>query len=176
MQDSQEYTASRMLLATHIDELRRRLRAQLPCNEDAQDIAQQACLNLLQVNRPETIENPKAYLFQIARNLLYHHYQRPSQRLSTTSDIDVDTLACGDNGLLALTTDAIRREQINRAVQELSPKCQQALRLRWREGLRVAEIAERMDLSIAMVKKYLAQGLAHCRERLNPYVLADQAT
>ena len=175
MQDLQEYTASSARLAAHIDELRRRLRARLPCDEDAQDITQQAFLNLLQAKRPEAIKNPKAYLFQIARNLLYHHHRRSSQRLSATSDIDIDTLACSDDGLLALTTDTIRREQINRAVQELSPKCQQALRLRWCEDLRVTEIAERMDLSTAMVKKYLAQGLAHCRERLNPYVLADQA-
>ena len=95
--------------------------------------------------------------------------------LRVRSDTDADTLACTDDGLFALTSDAIQRQQINRAVQELSPKCQQALRLRWREGLRVAEIAERMDLSTAMVKKYLAQGLAHCRKRLNRYVVADRA-
>ena len=52
------------------------------------------------------------------------------------------------------------------ALRELSPKCQRALLLRWREGLKVAEIAEIMQLSRGMVKKYLAQGLVHFRKRL----------
>ena len=159
-----------------IDGLRRQLRARLGSEHDAEDLAQEACLNFLRAHRNDReIQHPKAYLYRIANNLLYHHYQGLSQRLSAISDIDIDTLACGDDGLLALTSDVIRREQINRAVKELSPKCRRVLRLRWREGQRVAEIAEHMDLSIGMVKKYLAQGLAHCRKRLSHYVLADQA-
>ncbi len=62
--------------------------------------------------------------------------------------------------------DAFRREWINDAVAELPPKCREALYLRWRKGYRVDEIAEAMELSRGMVKKYLARGLAHCRERL----------
>lgn len=62
--------------------------------------------------------------------------------------------------------DAFRREWINDAVAELSPKCREALYLRWRKGYRVDEIAQAMGLSRGMVKKYLARGLAHCRKRL----------
>ena len=159
-----------------IDGLRRQLRARLGSEHDAEDLAQEAYLNFLRVcHSDREIQHPKAYLYRIANNLLYHHYQQSSQRCSAASDIDIDTLACDDDGLLALTSDVIRRQQINRAVKELSPKCRRVLRLRWRDGLRVAEIAEHMDLSIGMVKKYLAQGLAHCRKRLSHYVLADQA-
>ena len=40
-------------------------------------------------------------------------------------------------------------------------------------GLRIAEIAERMQLSHGMVKKYLAQGLSHLRKRLDPDDVAN---
>lgn len=71
--------------------------------------------------------------------------------------------------------DALRRQQVNHAMQELPPKCQQALCLRWQEGLRVAEIAEQMSLSQGMVKKYLATGIGYFRKRLNRHIVADQA-
>lgn len=164
---------SEIVIRELIDGLRRQLQARLGSEHDAEDLAQEACLNFLRAHRNDReIQHPKAYLYRIANNLLYHHYQRRSQRFGAVSDIDA--LACGNDGFLALTSNAIRREQVNRAAQELSPKCQQALRLRWRDGLRVAEIAEHMDLSIGMVKKYLAQGLAHCLKRLSHYVLADR--
>ena len=65
---------------------------------------------------------------------------------------------------------ALRADRVNRAWRELSPKCQQALLLRWRDGLRVKEICAEMGLSQGMVKKYLAQGLAHFRKRLSRFV------
>lgn len=176
MDTSPSFATSEIATRELIDGLRRQLRARLGSEHDAEDLAQEACLNFLRVcHSDREIQHPKAYLYSIANNLLYRHYQGPSQRLGVSSDLDIDTLTCDDEGLLALTSDTIRRERINRAVQELSPKCQQALWLRWRKGLRVAEIAEYMDLSIGMVKKYLAQGLAHCRKRLHRHILADQA-
>lgn len=61
------------------------------------------------------------------------------------------------------------------ALDELSPKRRTALIPRWRYGYRVTEIAKHMTLSNAMVKKYLARGLAHFRNRLHRYKIADRA-
>lgn len=38
----------------------------------------------------------------------------------------------------------------------------------------MAEIAEEMELSVGMVKNYLAQGLAHCRKRLGRAIEAER--
>ena len=70
--------------------------------------------------------------------------------------------------------ETLQLERIQRVWHELSPKCQQARRLRWKEGLRVAEIAEQMDLSTGMVKKYLARALALCQMRLDRAIEADR--
>ena len=150
------------------------LKGKLASIEEAEDLAQEACIKFLRANRSEReIEHPKAYLYQIARNLLYHHYRAGAQRV-VFAEIDAEELICEGAGLEALTAETFRRQQVNRAVGELPAKCQQVLWLRWREGLRVAEIAEEMDLSAAMVKKYLARGLAHCRKRLGRFAEIDR--
>ena len=145
--------------------LRRHLSRRLSCEQDVNDIAQEACLRLLQAHRNKAdIRNPNAYLYRIAGNLLYRHYSgRAKLEIANSIDNLADDTSCPEEQ----TTRAMHAEQINRTVRELSPKCQQALYLRWRKGMQVLEIAEAMSLSRGMVKKYLAQGLAHCRVRLS---------
>ncbi len=152
--------------------LRRHLRTKLASEQDVEDIAQEACLKLLQASSKATdIRNPKAYLYQIAHHLLYHHYVR-LERSPDVADVQVDELLSADDSVECLAMGSLRRQQINRAMRELPPKCQRALFLRWREGLRIAEIAEQMGLSHGMVKKYLATGLAHLRRRLGRFAAA----
>lgn len=158
------------IIGDYNDHLRRHLRARLGSESDVEDLAQEACLKFLQaVERGLEIQNPRAYLMRIAHNLLYHHYTSRA-RSTVASDVDVDTLYAEGMDLESATALWLRSDRINRAWRELSPKCQRALHLRWREGLRVKEIANEMNLSHAMVKKYLAQGLAHFRKRLSRYV------
>lgn len=154
------------LIADWSIKLRKQLRSRLCCPADADDLAQEACAKFLQAqhaNKP--IRNPRAYLFRIAHHLLYHHYAGQQRRIQVALP-DGDGLADDAAAVEAQAAEAFRRERINDAVAELSPKCREALYLRWREGYRVDEIAEAMGLSRGMVKKYLARGLAHCRERL----------
>ena len=166
--------SSRFFEKAH-ESLVRHLKGKLASIEEAEDLAQEACIRFLRAQRSDReIQHPKAYLYQIARHLLYHHYQVDSQQM-VFAEIDSEELVCKGADLEVLTAEAIRRQQVNRAVGELAPKCQRVLLLRWREGLRVLEIAEEMGLSQGMVKKYLAQGLAHCRKRLSRYIVADQA-
>ena len=153
-----------------VDALLRHLRGKLGSREDAEDIAQEAYLKFLQAaERGLEVRNPRAYLMTIAQNLLYHHYTSRAHSI-VPSDVDVDTLYAEDPDLESSIGQALRADRVNRAWRELSPKCQQALLLRWRDGLRVKEICAEMDLSQGMVKKYLAQGLAHFRKRLGRFV------
>ena len=158
-------------IGDYIDGLQSYLRVRLANEEDALDITQEACLRVLRVN-PASVENPRAYLYRIAHNLVYQHYRNRWQRL--TNDVETDALASTDPSPEEIAATWIRKRQVETAMRELPMKCRMVLVLRWRDGLRVAEIAERMGLSRAMVKKYLAYGLAHFRKRLRWYVLADQ--
>ena len=163
------------VMAAHMEALQRHLRKRLASEHDAEDLAQEACLKfLVEWQRRDDIRNPQAYLQQIAHNLLYVHYSKKANQ-STDNGVDCDALVANEPSLEDRANDSMRLALVNRVWNELSPKCQQALRLRWREGLKVAEIAEQMNLSTAMVKKYLAQALALCRKRLSRHIEADRA-
>ena len=163
------------LLTHQVSRLHRYRRSKVSCEEDARDIAQEACLKMLQAShQPGDIRYPKAYLYRIAQHLLYRHYAGPDEG-PEVADTDIGQLHSADPDIEEQTIDIRRREQINESMRELSAKCQVALVLRWREGLRVAEIAEHMNLSQAMVKKYLATGIGHFRKRLRRFVAADRS-
>ena len=166
MASAPAHVDTQFVIGDCIDGLQRHLRSRLACEHDVQDLAQEACLKLLQAfQKGNDIDNPKAYLRTIAQHLLYHHYTNRG-KWTIAGEIDIDALRAGDPGLDDWADDAQRAERLNKALRELSPKCQRALLLRWRRGLKVAEIAEAMNLSRGMVKKYLAQGLVHFRKRL----------
>ncbi len=153
-----------------VDTLLRHLRGKLASREDAEDLAQEAYLKFLQAaERGLEVRNPAAYLMTIAHNLLYHHYTSRARAIPP-GDVDVDTLHAEDADLESSTGQALRADRVNRAWRELSPKCRQVLLLRWRDDLRIKEICAEMGLSQGMVKKYLAQGLAHFRKRLGRFV------
>ena len=146
--------------------LKDQLRRRLGCPADAEDLAQEACMRFLQAHRAnKPIRNPRAYLFRIGHHLLYHHY-KVQLRWHEIPALDSDELIDEAAVVELEAAEALRRGRINAAVAELPPKCRQALYLRWREGYLVDEIASEMQLSRAMIKKYLARGLAHCRRRL----------
>jgi RNA polymerase sigma-70 factor (ECF subfamily) len=59
-----------------------------------------------------------------------------------------------------------RVARLRTVLAQLSPKCRAAVILQYRHGLTYQEIGERLNVSPHMVKKYLAQALAHCRRRM----------
>ena len=154
-----------------IPKLRQHLRRRLRCEEDAKDIAQEACLRTLTVLQGKELRNPRAYLYQVAHNLVYHHYT--SNRIVEVADMDVDALESNDTTPEDTAHLDERRNRIDTALNELPPKCQTAMILRWRKELRIKEIAAAMDLSVGMVKKYLAKGNSHLHKRLWPLETAD---
>lgn len=159
------------LLEAHIERVRLYLRRRLSCEHDVQDLAQEACLKMLQAERNGEIRQPRAYLHQIANHLLYQHYNGRAQRLHT--GIDLDSVVSPRLPLEETVELQVRQQQIEQAMRTLPPKCQTVVVLRWRHGLRVAEIAEHMNLSRGMVKKYLANGLEHFRRRLRRFAHAE---
>jgi RNA polymerase sigma-70 factor (ECF subfamily) len=159
------------LYATYLATLRVHLGRRLANEHDIQDLAQEACLRLLKAGDSQAIDNPKAYLCQIANNLLYQQYKLRMRGPET--GMELDNLPSQQVPVDEAVTIATRQELLEQAMQTLPRKCQTALVLRWRYGLRVQEIADHMDLSRGMVKKYLTNGLDHFKRRLRRFAIAD---
>ncbi len=157
------------LFTDHRDRLQSYLRTRLDSEADAQELAQEAYLRVLRINNKQLIRHPQTYLYRIAINLvheLYAHRLPPQQRLGETAVAELE-----DPGPSTEETAERRRQlqQVDRALSELSPKCRAVVTMRSRQGMSNKEVAERLGVSVGMVKKYMTKGVAHCRKRLRRF-------
>ena len=135
---------------------------------DAPDLAQEVYVRLLGVSDTEAIRSPELYLYTVASNLVKEHAVLDRRQ---ASGVDVDEQSVqqrlGELPALDGQLDANQRVLRLRAVlKQLPPKCRAAVILQYRHGLTYQEIADRLEVSPHMVKKYLAQALGHCRRRM----------
>jgi RNA polymerase sigma-70 factor (ECF subfamily) len=147
-------------------DLLRFLRQRLHSDAEARDIAQETYLRLIRLGDPDRIENPEAYLFRIASNLLWEHKLReqgiagraPLEETSTVEHTPFD---------LAISTQMAERVRL--ALSALPPIQRAVLILHLRDGLTCRDIGLQSGISGSMVKKHLSAALALCRRRLRDY-------
>lgn len=150
----------------HRSRLYQYLRRRLANEDDAQELAQEAYLRLLRVSRNELVRDPQAYLYRVARNLVYEQNCKTLPAESWADDSELETLEHPGAAPEIEVEHAKAYEIIERAVAELPPRYQAIVLLFCREGLSQREIAEQVGISKSMVQKCLANGIAHCRKRL----------
>lgn len=140
--------------------LLRFVRARLADEQDARELAQEAYLRLLRASQSKLINDPEAYLYRIARNLLYEWYTslRPRNESLEESELPGPDLRVEESVEIAQQID-----QLNKVLTQLSPKCRAVVLMHRRDGMTYAEIGAALGISSSMVKKYLSQGLARCR-------------
>ncbi|HEY5760959.1 MAG TPA: RNA polymerase sigma factor [Steroidobacter sp.] len=156
------------LVASHGVKLRRFLLLRVRNAADVPDMLQEVYLRMLRVPNVESIRSPEAYLFTVAQHVVQQHSLRqsaasPSVELSEMLNSaravpDVDPV---------LDLDAQQcLEQLQSELDRLSPKLRATFLLHRRDGLSLEEIAERLGISVPMVKKNLMQALVQLRQRL----------
>jgi len=135
---------------------------------DAPDLAQEVYLRMLRVKDVDAIESPHRYLFTVASNLLKENAVLERRR-GNSVDLDAASDAWQLQELPGFDGDLDVQQRVARlrvVLNQLSPKCRAAVVLQYRHGLSYQEIAERLEVSTHMVKKYLSQALVHCRGRM----------
>jgi RNA polymerase sigma factor (sigma-70 family) len=142
----------------------RRIRAKA----DAADLAQEVYLRMLRISDQDAIRNPVHYLYAVANNLVKEHAVLDRRR---ERGIDIDEAPPHEQleTLPAFDRDLDTRQRVARlgvVLNQLSPKCRAAVELRFTQGLSFREIAMHLGVSVPMAKKYVAQGLSHCRRRM----------
>jgi RNA polymerase sigma-19 factor, ECF subfamily len=142
------------------------LKRRLANEEDAQEVAQEAFLRLLRVTRIDLVADPQAYLYRVARNLIYEQAAKKLPADHWAKDGELEQLQDSHDLPEAVAERTALAESIQRVVGELAPRDQAILLLFSQHGLSQREIAERVGLSKSMVQKCLARALAHCRKRL----------
>jgi RNA polymerase sigma factor (sigma-70 family) len=131
---------------------------------EVEDLAQEAFLRLLRVERRELIRNPSAYLHQVAANVLLEWRLRARQQRPHSSDA-LGTLEA-EGSVEDQAAAHLTRRLMQQALRELPPLCQSVLLLRSRDELSNEQIAERLGITRRMVKRHLEIGYAQLRDRL----------
>jgi RNA polymerase sigma-70 factor (ECF subfamily) len=156
------------LFAEHRRALQTFFYRRIRTKSDAPDLAQEVYVRMLRVNDIHAIRDPERYLYTVASNLVkeYAVLDRRQARGVNLDDASIQQ-RLGELPTFDGQLDVARRVARLRVVLgQLSPKCRAAVILQYRHGLTYEQIGERLDVSPHMVKKYLAQGLAHCRRRM----------
>jgi RNA polymerase sigma-70 factor (ECF subfamily) len=156
------------LFTEHRSALHAFFRRRIRTKADAADLAQEVYVRMLRIRDQEAIRNPVHYLYTVANNLVKEHAVL-DRRQASGIDIDeapaseqLETLPEFDGEL----DTAQRIARLGIVLQQLRPKCRAAMELRFTHGLSFREIAVHLEVSPQMAKKYVAQGLSHCRRRL----------
>ncbi len=142
------------------------LTARLYSEAEARDVAQEAYVRLLQLERTDTIGFHRAYLFRIAANLAVDRLRQKAVRdKAPTRELFTEWFQQTPPEQQAL--NAAEQDTLHHALSELPLKTREALTRHFLAGEPVASIAASWGLTDRMVRYYLARALAHCRARLD---------
>ena len=153
------------LFREHNRTLVRFINARLRNEQEANEIAQEAYVRMLQLDRcPGTASFMRHYLFRVAENLavdrIRQRYARSRlDRLTSFDDLFQEALA--ERTVLAGEELALLRA----AVAELPEKYGEAFRLVKLEDQSFPQAAHTMQLSERMVRKYITRALIYIRLR-----------
>ncbi|MEQ1771522.1 MAG: sigma-70 family RNA polymerase sigma factor [Devosia sp.] len=155
------------LAADHGGDLLRYLSRRVRTAADARDLTQEVYVRLLRLERKDLIQNPQAYLYRVAANLLHEFELRRRSDLDGLRRWAAEPAERADGvGLDRLADNVAIGRELHKVLAELSPKCRAVVILHRRDGMTYDEIAAVLGISSSMVKKYLLAGLKHCRARL----------
>ncbi|MCA0899334.1 RNA polymerase sigma factor [Microbulbifer agarilyticus] len=160
------------LFADHGQALVRFVTRIVRSTEDAEDIAQNAYLRLQKLSDEKDLDNPRAYLFQIANNLAVDQLRRGklhidyvSQQLPPEGSTPTDDEYGFDQSPERVLAARQQLQAIHQAMDSLPLKCRQAFLLHRNRGLSYSDIAQEMNISVSSVEKYILQALKVCRQK-----------
>jgi RNA polymerase sigma factor (sigma-70 family) len=135
----------------------------LPKAQDIEDVAQETFLRAYVTEQGRAIEQPKSFLFRIAKNVALNQLARKSNQIIVHLEdlglVDVlSTEATVEDELQARQTLGLHCE----AVAALPPQCRRVYLLRKVYGLSHKDIAKRMGIAVSTVEKHLVKGMEEC--------------
>ncbi len=146
------------------------LTSRLRCAEAAADLTHETYLRLDRKVKESPPDNARALAFRIAMNLAVDYQRKAMVRNKYSSDMAFDTaIEISSNQATEPDKSLIAQQQLalmKKALDELPVNSRTAFYLHSVDGLKYAEIAERMGISKSMVNKLLSQAMTHCAVRL----------
>lgn len=141
-------------------------------SHDIEDVSQETFLRAFPVEKGRVIEQPKSFLFRIAKHVALTQLTKKSRQITDyLEDFDDSEVllseATVEDELIARETLGIHCE----AVAGLPPQCRRVYLMRKVYGMSHKEIAGKLGIAVKTVEKHLIKGVEQCdryvRERMN---------
>jgi len=128
---------------------------------DAADLTQDTFMRVLLKEDWSSIREPRAYLTTIAHGLMVNSLRRKDlERAYLEALAHLPENTCPSPETRAIQLEALF--SIDEILDGLAPKVRRAFLLLQLEGLRHADIAERLEVSVSSVRQYIAKAIHHC--------------
>jgi RNA polymerase sigma-70 factor (ECF subfamily) len=152
-----------ILLETYLEKrpaLVRFFAARLKSVGAAEDLVQELYLKLAALDEAEEIDNPSAFLYRAAHNLMLDR-QRQERRTNLRDGAWQETqeLRAGEPAVDDALAARRRLVRLGAIVEEMPAKMREAFRLHKLEGLSHAETARSMNVSVSAVEKHISAAL-----------------
>jgi RNA polymerase sigma-70 factor (ECF subfamily) len=143
------------------------LRQRMRTAEDANDVAQEAYIRMLQYEGSREIQSPSSLLFRIAINVANdlgraEQVRRSSDHYSI-DDVDLAADSPTPEREIAAEQDL---DLLYAAIDSLPPKCQQVFLLSRAQRMTYPQIAAHCGISIKMVEKHISHALEICTRKV----------
>jgi RNA polymerase sigma factor (sigma-70 family) len=158
---------------TRRDAIGRFLLARLGGADEAEDVLQDLYLHLRRVEPSDDLRDPAAYVFRMALNLARDR-RRAQSRAGVRDARWIETryeMAGCEPILDQPSAEAVygarqRLAAVERALDELSPRCRRVFLLHKFEGFSHRDVAERLGIARSTVEKHMNTALKHLIRRL----------
>lgn len=154
------------LFREHNESLIRFLAARMRSRQEAKEVAQEAYVRVLNLDRPGAVSFMRAFLFRTAANLAIDRMRSRERRQHLLGAVLFDEF----RETPSPEREAVSAQEIEivqRLIAQLPPKCRRAFLLNRVNGLEPVEIARQMGVAERTVRHYILQAFVHCRAGLD---------
>lgn len=153
----------------YLPELHAHLVRRLHRGSDVPDLTMEIYERILRNRRPDEIENPRAYIFRIASNVVREARGIEAQSKVAFDSERVDEVArslAGPDDVMERVGNEQELLELERAIAELPDTHQAVVLLALRDGLSYKEVAQRTGLTAGSVAVYVCEARARLRALL----------
>jgi RNA polymerase sigma factor (sigma-70 family) len=161
------------LFREHNDSLLRFLTLRLQSKHEAHEVAQEAYVRLLQLERTDVAGFLRAYLFRIAGNLAIDRLRRRATESRFQETELFPGLSDQPPEPEKAAIERERVEQVSGYLHELPDAVRDAFLLFRMEDMDQESIARRLGVTDRMVRNHVTRALMYCRLRLDGLTAAD---
>jgi len=149
----------------YVDSIYRFVFIKVSSGQTAEDLTSEVFLKSWQAFQEQKINNPKAYLYKVARNLVIDFYRERGQ--TTIVSIEQEEIILqSEEDLEQKESQESDFRKIQKALKQLNPDYQDIVIMRHIEGLSIKDIAKVLNKSKGATRVMLHRAMEQLKEKV----------